>query len=172
MDMQTIFLILLFIMQMVGFYVILLLYTKVSRFNDLEKKQQKLMAEMDDSIAAYLAELKEENERLIAIIEKRQHASGPEPSNSMTSSKKEVNQNENADLHFPQPKIPMKLAVQSYQSYSKNIQEEQATTQKKPGEMDERTKAIALHDEGRSIEEIAKTLGKGKTEVELLLKFR
>lgn len=169
--MQTIFLILLFIIQMVGFYVILLLYTKVSRFNDLEKKQQKLMAEMDDSIAAYLAELKEENERLIAIIEKRQHASGSEPSNSMTSSKKEMN-HEKADLHFPQPKIPMKLAVQSYQSYSKNIPEEQATTQKKSDEMDERTKAIALHDEGKSIEEIAKTLGKGKTEVELLLKFR
>lgn len=170
--MQTIFLIILFIAQMIGFYVILLLYTKVSKFNDLEKKQQRLMSEMDDSIAAYLAELKEENERLIAIIEKRQHTSGPEPSNSMTSSKKEVNQNENADLHFPQPKIPIKLAVKSYQSSSKNIPEDHTPTQRKSDELDERTKAIALHDEGKSIEEIAKTLGKGKTEVELLLKFR
>ena len=38
--------------------------------------------------------------------------------------------------------------------------------------MDDRTKAINLHDTGQTIEEIAKALGKGRTEVELILKFR
>ena len=52
-------------MQIIGFYFLALLYTKVSKFDDLEKKQRKLMEEMDDSIGAYLSELKDENDRLI-----------------------------------------------------------------------------------------------------------
>ena len=39
-------------------------------------------------------------------------------------------------------------------------------------ELDDRTRAFNMHDEGKPVEEIAKKLGKGKTEVELLLKFR
>ena len=63
--MITIFLVFLFIIQIIGFYFLALLYTKVTKFDDLEKKQRKLMAEMDNSIGAYLSELKDENERLI-----------------------------------------------------------------------------------------------------------
>ena len=37
---------------------------------------------------------------------------------------------------------------------------------------DARTQVIRLHDAGQSIEEIAKQLGKGRTEIELILKFR
>ena len=69
--MQTVFLLFLFILQLISFYFMALLYMKVSKFNNLEKKQEKLMAEMDDAIGAYLSELKEENERLIQIIDKR-----------------------------------------------------------------------------------------------------
>ena len=63
--MITIFLVFLFIIQIISFYFLALLYTKVTKFDDLEKKQRKLMAEMDNSIGAYLSELKDENERLI-----------------------------------------------------------------------------------------------------------
>ena len=63
--MTTIFLVFLFIIQIISFYFLALLYTKVTKFDDLEKKQRKLMAEMDNSIGAYLSELKDENERLI-----------------------------------------------------------------------------------------------------------
>lgn len=169
--MQTIFLFILFIIQMIGFYVIVLLYTKVSKFNDLEKKQQKLMAEMDDSIAAYLAELKEENERLITIIEKRQQSIHSNSKHSTTTIDKEVNHKGKENGHFPKPKIPLNVAMQSYQSYSKSTFENEVSMPMEV-EMDERTKAITMHEKGKSIEEIAKALGKGKTEVELLLKFR
>ena len=63
--MITIFLVFLFIIQIISFYFLALLYTKVTKFDDLEKKQRKLMTEMDDSIGAYLSELKDENDRLI-----------------------------------------------------------------------------------------------------------
>ena len=69
--MQTVFLLFLFILQLISFYFMALLYMRLSKFNNLEKKQEKLMAEMDDAIGAYLSELKEENERLIQIIDKR-----------------------------------------------------------------------------------------------------
>ena len=68
---MIIFLVILFLLQLISFYFLALLYTKVSKFDDLEKKQRKIMNEMDDSLGAYLAELKDENERLIQRLAER-----------------------------------------------------------------------------------------------------
>lgn len=40
-----------------------------------------------------------------------------------------------------------------------------------PDSIDDRTRVIQLHEAGQSVENIAKKLGKGRTEVELILKF-
>lgn len=60
--MITTILLCLFILQIMTFYFLALLYTKSSKYDDLEKKQQTLMREMDDSIGMYLTELKDEND--------------------------------------------------------------------------------------------------------------
>ncbi|HEX5564790.1 MAG TPA: helix-turn-helix domain-containing protein [Sporosarcina sp.] len=171
--MQMVFLLFLFIIQVIGFYFLALLYMKVSKFNNLEKKQEKLMEEMDDAIGAYLSELKEENERLISIIEKRQK------NDTLRDHVPETHQNTEPEqqagtkaFSIKPPSYPVKAAMKSYQT---------APVLKKGGliepetdepELDDRTLAIRMHDDGKPIEEIAKRLGKGKTEVELLLKFR
>ena len=72
--MTTIFLLFLFVTQLISFYFLALLYAKVSKFDDLEKKQGKLMREMDDSITAYLSELKDENDRLIIQLASREES--------------------------------------------------------------------------------------------------
>lgn len=151
-------------MQIIGFYVLALLYTKVSKFDDLEKKQRKLMEEMDDSIGAYLSELKDENDRLIerlsaVDIDKK-------TTREIVSTTKSTVEQPSPTIRVNPPSHPINLALKSYsQAAFHNVVPEEV-------EMDDRTKAINLHDSGQTIEEIAKALGKGRTEVELILKFR
>jgi hypothetical protein len=171
--MTTIFIVFLFIIQIIGFYFLALLYTKVTKFDDLEKKQRKLMVEMDNSIGAYLSELKDENERLIEQLTERIQ----EPANRVTTKNNVLAPEETAasDENKPvmpinMPKIPVQHAIKSYKAGSIGNNPEETTVM--PEEVDARTQAIRLHDAGQSIEEIAKKLGKGRTEIELILKFR
>ncbi|MFS0574200.1 hypothetical protein AB1K83_01065 [Sporosarcina sp. 179-K 3D1 HS] len=166
-------LIALFILQLVGFYIIALLYTKVSKFDDLERKQRKLMNEMDDSIAAYLSEVKDENERLVELLGRHDELAAarervkPEP----TTSKKE--DGSTLPLPIQPPKIPINLAIKSYSNSAEKLKNgEVADSAPKSESMDTRSQIFRLYDAGLSEEEIAKKLGKGRTEVELILKFR
>ena len=153
--MTTIFLLFLFILQIITFYFLALLYTKSSKYDDLEKKQQTLMREMDDSIGLYLSELKDENDRLIEKLSKR-------------VDKEEIPVTIKPIVESsPTVKVPVNLALKSYQATKKYKNEPELVE-----ETDERTRIIRLYEAGQSIEEIAKTLGKGRTEVELILKFR
>ncbi|MGG0669045.1 hypothetical protein [Sporosarcina koreensis] len=171
--MQTVFLIFLFILQVIGFYFMALLYMKVSKFNNLEKKQQKLMAEMDDAIGAYLSELKEENERLINIIDKRQEEDNAKGKTVESNHRSELEQpSERNAFSINTPSYPVKAAMKSYQTAPSLNKSNVSKPEFNKPVMDSRTRAIQMYDEGKPIEEIAKKLGKGKTEVELLLKFR
>ena len=161
---------LLFIVQIISFYFLALLYTKVSKFDDLEKKQRKLMVEMDDSIAAYLSELKDENERLIERLTTRDRDPiANKVTSSILANKQEqtaISEQTPPMIRVGKPTIPVNVALKSYNAVT--------TSQQGPTlEVDDdRVQALKLFDAGQSIEEIAKALGKGKTEVELILKFR
>jgi hypothetical protein len=166
--MTTIFLVFLFIMQIIGFYFLALLYTKVTKFDDLEKKQRKLMVEMDNSIGAYLSELKDENERLIEQL--TVHVQQPTLSKTSEHASQESAASEEVRpvIRASIPKVPINLALKSYKAAGQASGEIEAPVEAE----DARTQVIRLHDAGQSIEEIAKQLGKGRTEIELILKFR
>ncbi|WP_143561051.1 hypothetical protein [Sporosarcina sp. P3] len=163
---------LLFILQIIGFLIMTLLYVKISKFNNLEKKQQQLMKEMDQSILAYLEEIKEENDRLIHQLNQRtedqmEHTSNLAPREQSTSKSVEVPE--------PQPKphpVPVHFALRSYQKMAeieKGEKETKPDSNLKP--LSDRQKAKQLYAEGTPIVDIARELKKGKTEIELLLKF-
>lgn len=152
--MTTIIILCLFILQIMTFYFLALLYTKSSKYDGLEKKQQTMMREMDDSIGMYLAELKDENDRLIKRLSKNADTED-EPISA-----------EPVIETIPTINTPINLALKSYQSTISEL--EKSTV---PDCIDDRTRVIQLHDAGQSIEKIAKKLGKGRTEVELILKF-
>jgi len=161
MRMTTVFLIIVFLLQIIGFYFLALLYTKVSKFDDLERKQKKLMEQMDDSITAYLSEIQDENNRLIqqlSAVELTKESIEKPITPAVEKASKPIRTNS--------PSIPINLAIKSYGKTAApfSIPDE--------FEMDDRTTAIRLHEDGKTIEEIAKVLGKGKTEVELILKFK
>lgn len=150
-----------------------LLYMRLSKFNNLEKKQEKLMAEMDDAIGAYLSELKEENERLIQIIDKRYDNADVRSTVATTiQSAENERQLEKKPHSIRTPNYPMNVALKSYQSAPYLSTGSVSDSDSKVTELDDRTRAFNMYDEGKPVEEIAKKLGKGKTEVELLLKFR
>lgn len=171
--MTSIFLLFLFIIQVIGFYFLALLYTKVSKFDDLEKKQQRLMQEMDDSLAAYLSEVKDENDQLIkklTSVQSEQQAAAVEKEAQLTVKQEEISEETAPLINVTTPRIPVNLALKSYATTKPKLIEEEKHEVKT--ETDDRTRAIQLHDAGKSIEEIARALGKGRTEVELILKFR
>lgn len=168
MTMTTIILMFLCIVQIITFYFLALLYTKVTKFDDLEKKQRKLMTEMDDSIGAYLSELKDENERLLEQLTVHVQQPALQKTTVRVAQESAASEEGWPEIRASIPKMPVNLALKSYKSA---VQVPEKTLV--PVEVDDdRTKAIRLHDEGKSIEEIAKQLGKGRTEIELILKFR
>lgn len=158
--MTLIFSLFLFVLQLIGFYFLVILYMKVAKFDELKEEQQKLMDEMEDTLGAYLVELKDENDRLVDRLAQFEKSREVQP-------KKLIDVQDETDeekfLIKPTKVVPVKTALKSYGATTN-----MSTAPKK----DSREYAFALCDEGFSIEEIAKKLGKGKTEVELLLKFR
>lgn len=175
--MTTILLIILFITQVVSFYLIALLYMKVSKFDQLENKQSKLMREMDDAITAYLAEIKDENEQLIeklTVKMEQQEKEGALEEKLIDVEKDSAHTSSTTPVTMPQQTM-RHYARKSYAT----IQQKTVPVDDDRGEeevveevaLDDRTRAIQLSAEGLSIEEIAKELDKGRTEIELILKF-
>ena len=167
--MTTILIVFLFIMQIISFYFLTLLYVKVTKFDDLEKKQKKLMSEMDDSLGAYLSELKDENERLVERLAERNNYSGVDKQKNNTLATKAIAVPEETQPVVPvnRPKIPVNLVLKSYAATTA-----QGLKPIEPNVEDDRLRIYRLHDAGHPVEEIAKKLGKGRTEIELILKFR
>lgn len=181
----TIFIILLIISQLFCFYIIALLNAKVAKFKDLEVRQDKIMREMEESISLYLVEIQEENNRLIRELSEVK----PISNNRKSEDVNEVNQTndnneEKTDASNPSFEqkvfVPKAVARNAYSKYKKQTNNnESKTPDHNQQELNTETTPISfeqhvikLHNEGKNIEEIAKLTKKGKTEIELLLKFQ
>ncbi|MGE7693523.1 hypothetical protein ACQKNC_05295 [Lysinibacillus sp. NPDC094177] len=196
--MTTILIAVLFFLQLLSFYFLIILNTKLAKFKDLEKKQERLMREMDDTISVYLADMKDENDRLIQEL---QRASKSETQmNAVKQGEQIVRQKEQEQLHSLTKEespvdgsnnldnetriyVPKNIVANAYsrqqQTKAKteakvvhSAQQPTDTTKKeeaKPLTMEQQV--VELAKQGKTPEEIAKQLQKGKTEIELLLKF-
>lgn len=175
----------LFVLQLVSFYFIIILNTKIARFNNLEKKQERLMSEMDDTVAAYLSEIKDENNRLISELGnvKVQQSDKISTQSVQPDVKKPISPV--VDVELEQRLLTPKNLVAN--AYSKQMVSQQMSTQAKKEDLHanepvlpvtERPKILTIEEQvielakkGESAETIARKLQKGKTEIELLLKF-
>ena len=117
--------------NMVAIFAIVILYVRQNRLIDAEKNMKSYTEDLDNTITAFLLEMKEENERLeTALLEKDDR------------------------VH----KAPCQ--------HEEQIQD--GDCERENYTLFQALKAKRL---GKSIEEIAKELGKGKTEIELLIKM-
>lgn len=165
----------LFILQLLTIFFVLLLQAKVSRFNQLEEKQNRLMRDMDDVIGAYLVQMQEENQRFIEELAKTKaapQATQPVVHKQPVTSTVDIVESTEVVLPKVQEKVrmvvPKTKAAKAYQQ-----QEFKAPpVPKMKKELTLEQQAVELASQGLTIEEIAKQLQKGKTEIALLLKFR
>lgn len=185
-------LLVLFIGQVLSFYFIVLLYTKISKLKDVEQSQTRLKDEMDNAIGAYLAEMRDENDRLIRELTTNNKNSYKEEKNRKDSNEEneKIKQHSSIQEKLPNPtnptfNMPRNIAAKAYQKGSTAIIKENTivendSTEKKenvvksdhPKELTLKEQIQELYDDGKNIDEIAKLLQKGKTEIELLLKFQ
>lgn len=163
----------LFVLQLGGFYMIALLYLRMSRLDKTEKNQQQLIKEMEDSLALYITEVKDENDRLIDQLTKIQenpqnNESKVEPKRSSLAQEAEVA----ATSVYFNPKPPTSKVLDSYRSQQQPSETSATKSRLEPKQETEFETVYRLYDEGLTLNEIASQLKKGKTEVELILKFK
>ncbi|USK35717.1 hypothetical protein LIT25_10695 [Bacillus sp. F19] len=145
------------ILHAAGFYLIALIYIRYQSVKKSEGKQAAMLEEAERSLAAYLIDLKEENEKLINEI-KMERLKVINIGRNTSHPKKAESEPE--DSEFPVHAI-------GYEDYL-----ELSSSNETVHPQSDEEKVISLYQKGYSSEEIAKELKKGITEVELLLKFR
>ncbi|MEH7234745.1 hypothetical protein [Bacillus sp. JJ1562] len=167
--MTTILLILCFALLAVAFFFIILLYLKINQLKDVEKKQERLLKEFENVITSYVMEIKEENEVFLNRIKDVKLA----PEEKINKKSIHINELEltSDELNDLLPPYPDK--EESRHIYMVENEIEHDTHVKDENNEDTILKDIEhLIKLGLSYEEIAKKLNKGKTEIELLHKFR
>lgn len=178
--------ILIFFLYLIIVFIILaiiLLYLRQNRFIEAEKNLKKIQEESEELLAAFLVELKEENEQFVTKLNDMQEkinkitteAESNPQSNNFTYA--DVTSQSNKEQSITNEVYSRMLATQKYQNKEKNTEnvidpkDTEEKIDEQPEELTEQ-RIITLHESGYNAEEIAKITGKGKTEIELLLKFR
>ncbi|MBD7936698.1 MULTISPECIES: DUF6115 domain-containing protein [Cytobacillus] len=159
------FLIISLILNILAITAILLLYLRQNRFVSLEKEQKNNIEQMDQLLAIYLTEMREENEAFLKQIQQRNTLS---PVNNESNLQTEANPQE-LNKRYPAT-TAKKKAASIYQANQAN-KDTPIDHQREENEATTHSSIQELYHQGNSVEEIAKYMNKGKKEVELLLKF-
>ncbi|KIL73596.1 hypothetical protein [Pseudobacillus badius] len=178
--MATLFIFISFILNAVALFAIILLFMRQNRLHEIKKEQEKLVADMEEMMTAYLAEMKEENEKFIKEFSSsspaEHSAAAGQASSAVTPGKSAPPDRapEGAGA-IAAPSMQRIRAAQVYRTANKTADEREkisAEEQEVPAaEQALADEIVLLKDQGLSVEEIARKLNKGKTEVELALKF-
>ncbi|MGG6432029.1 DUF6115 domain-containing protein [Anoxybacillus sp. D401a] len=139
-----------FVLHGVSLFLIILLSLKWAKIKETEREQAELIREMETMMTTYLMQFKEENERFVkqmtssAVRQKKKEASPP--------------------FREEQVRLPVEDVVDRVELSTTAPKEE-------PSLESLISEALKLQQQGKTMDEIAKALKRGKTEIELLLKF-
>ncbi|QPC46371.1 hypothetical protein [Mangrovibacillus cuniculi] len=148
-----------FIIQIILVLAVINLTLRQNRILETEKSQERAVRELEETMASFIVEMKEENDKFIqqlTLVKRR------EP---VVNREEEVESRKNdASLNsLPTELISKRQATSAYKNNIEN---------QKPPTLTFEEKVEKLHSEGHSAAAIAKLFNKGTTEIELLLKFR
>ncbi len=164
-----------FIIHCISLLAVFILYSRQTKFAGREQKAEKLSHELDELLNVYLAELKKENNDLRKLLSEMEDAG---KSGSLTAESQAAAADESAvDREFPPPinlvQDKLELSETAKKKHFKEILKKEIADGKQTGKAETlEEQVIRLRQEGHSIEEIAKTLHKGKKEIELMITFR
>jgi hypothetical protein len=178
--MTTFLIIISFILHAISFLIIILLFYRLERTKDLEKKQSSTIKEMENLLSSYILEMKEEN---VAFLEKVNKERNNQSLKGL-SNKKGSSAGERTNLTIVPEKFDKQEEPLSNEAFNDLLPgyglEEPLPTSTKANKSNDtvnfeslslKDQVKLLYNQGSSIEEIARRLSKGKTEIELLLKF-
>ncbi|MCF7621780.1 MULTISPECIES: DUF6115 domain-containing protein [Bacillaceae] len=198
--MSAFFIFLLFILNIFTIFAIIVLYLRQNRLSKLEKDQKAVIGEMEQLLSGYLMEIKEDNETLVKAINNSvamnpEHGQKGQEHGSIkeTKEEKQEKQEQNILLEYKAGShaAAKKQAINAYKimpeeneanalpvkvedklELASAAMEFSDMLQASLNERSLNEKVDMLADQGHSVVEIAKKLGRGQTEIELLLKFR
>ena len=171
---MTFLFILSIIVNMIAILAIITLYLRQNRLLHFEKNYKEYMKETEEIIHTFIIEMKEENEEIKQLF-KIGNDSAPYEEKNESISKPNMDQEVTG---LPQGYL-QKAALNAYTNtntkldVSGSLGEEIEPTEKSL-ETDQNhmlNEVRNLKNQGRTIEEIAKSMGRGKTEIDLLLKL-
>ncbi|MBS4198982.1 hypothetical protein KHA93_04850 [Bacillus sp. FJAT-49732] len=145
---------------------VVILFQRQNRFIEMERNQRKIQQESEEMLSAFLLEIKEENKSFISKFyhTKQDDRSDEQPIDiDIHRSKDEPIRTLTQEEPITSETYSRMLASEVYQKSSDNKRDSEEKTFIE--------QVDALSQKGLTSSEIAKHLKKGKTEVELLLKF-
>jgi len=178
------------ILTLLLIFSVILLYLRQNQMIGLEKKYEHLNRELENSITAFLMEIREENEEFLEKLKKLKTSESQtfpipkeEPEGLSSSEEPQDKNAENPSFRpFIGEKVDDHISINRIRENPSGNMEaefllsegEKDSSSKNPIVKDHESitkKVQRLLEEGLSIPEIAKELDKGKTEIELLVKF-
>ncbi|MFT4413590.1 hypothetical protein ACLM5H_07000 [Fredinandcohnia humi] len=192
--MTTILFMLSFSLLAIAFFLIILLFLKLANLKEIEKKQEALLKEFESVITSYVMEIKEENEVFLERIKDLEKHRTLVNKNLQKKSKTKSNESPElktkTSIVFQEPELTKEdissllPSLTEESRFKPDSQNTELSLQQKEDIKDEPrlddelyiqslvAQIQLLKKQGLTLEEIAKKLNKGKTEIELLLKFR
>lgn len=160
---MTVFLLIVSILfNFINLFIILIIWKKYS-LSDLTSIER-AKNDIEDLLIAYTDEMKDDNEKLMKMISSEQGQAHQIAVDIKTEEKKPE---QNIDVLVDDPvRLEVDYSDNSIENEQIEDETDKASVKKSPVE-----EAILLSKQGLTHEEIAKKLGKGKGEIELLLKF-
>jgi DNA-directed RNA polymerase specialized sigma24 family protein len=160
------------ILHGVTFLIMIYFYKRFSQYQDVDN-MKRTVREIEDLFEAYLMELKDENKKFLNIVTKN--------GNTVIEQNRVVDTEEELkdEKQEVDPVAPNKNSSSKVENEAPNVQN-QDENQYEPEsiELEDaveepsiQSTVLLLYQQGLSVEEIAKKLNMGKTEVELIIKF-
>ncbi|KUP33407.1 Swarming motility protein SwrB [Bacillus halotolerans] len=159
--MSTLLWLLSFTLHGVLLYAVIILYMRLAAVKETEKQQKKLLEETENTLAAFLLELKEENEKLIDNLDVP----------SVQTEEKQKEEHHYAEQHSERGAVQEEdnALPEHIEGLINEVERAEENVNSDARYEDE---VMALYEQGYSAGEIAQKLKSGKTEIELFLKFR
>lgn len=181
-----------FLLVIIVIFAIILLFKRQNQLLDLEKKYRQLNEELEDSMSSFFIQMQEENEAFIKKLKEvqtRQVSSEEKQHLTFENSKTENNGKRSVESQ------PFYAAIKTYENMQDTAKQSVTdNTNEHVNEEDivdwngkehiesNKNKVLTEHEfekeqikellkAGKTVEEVAKILDKGKTEIELIIKF-